>query len=157
MRDVQRTAPRLSQVPYTDPVAARLVTAALGDLATRYGGEGDETPVDAGEFLPPAGVFLVAWRAEEPVGCGAWRTHGADAELKRMYTVPAARGSGVASAVLAALEDDARRAGRSRMVLECGRRQPEAVAMYERHGYARIPNYGFYADAPDCLSYARTL
>jgi GNAT superfamily N-acetyltransferase len=144
-------------VAYTDPVARRLVTAALADLGARYGGAGDETPVDAGEFVPPGGLFLVAWRDDEPVGCGAWRTHGADAELKRMYTVPAARGTGVASVVLAALEEDARRAGRTRMILECGGRQPEAVALYERHGYTRIPNYGFYADAPDCLSYARTL
>lgn len=143
---------------YDDPVAVRLVRAALTDLGQRYGGDGDATPVDPAEFVPPAGAFLVAWRDGEAVGCGAWRSHdGTVAELKRMYTVPAARGTGVGRAVLAAVEDSARAAGKHRAILECGDRQPEAVAMYERHGYQRVPNYGFYADAPGCLSYGRDL
>lgn len=145
-------------VGYHDPVAVRLVREALADLCERYGGEGDATPVDPAQFVPPAGAFLVAWRDGEPVGCGGWRSHdGAAAELKRMYTVPAARGTGVGRAVLAAVEDGARAAGKRRVVLETGDRQPEAVAMYERCGYRRIPNYGHYADEPGCLSFGRDL
>jgi len=152
------TAVRIERVGYTDEVARRLVAAALADLGSRYGGEGDETPVDAADFTPPSGTFLVAYRGDEPVGCGAWRAHGAGtAELKRMYTVPSARGAGVATALLRALEADARAAGRTRMILETGGRQPEAIALYRKLGYRQIPNYGFYADAPDCLSFGREL
>jgi GNAT superfamily N-acetyltransferase len=148
----------MRQVGYADPVAQELIEAALADLGGRYGGPGDETPVDQAEFVPPAGAFLVAWRGGVPVGCGGWRSHGAGvAELKRMFTVASARGLGVARAVLAAVEDDARRAGRRRMILECGTRQPEAIALYERHGYRPIPNYGYYADSPACRSFARDL
>ncbi|MGK5443750.1 GNAT family N-acetyltransferase [Micromonospora sp. URMC 105] len=143
---------------FDSPVARSLISAALADLGQRYGGSGDDTPVDAGEFVPPQGAFLVAYLDGEPVGCGGWRSHGDDtAELKRMYTAPAARGRGVARAVLAAVEESARYHGRKRMILECGDRQPEAIAMYTSAGYERIPNFGFYADAPGCLSFGRTL
>ncbi len=159
-RDPQHAAPALRIVPspYSDPAARQLIRAALADLGQRYGGEGDETPVEPAEFEPPAGVFLVAWQGEVAVGCGGWRSHGDGiAEMKRMYTAPWARRSGVARALLAAIEQDAWRAGRHRVILECGDRQPEALSLYEKYGYQRIPNYGFYAAEPDCVSYGRSL
>ncbi|MEU4780043.1 GNAT family N-acetyltransferase [Micromonospora sp. NPDC023633] len=145
---------------FDSPVAQRLIRAALADLGARYGGSGDETPVDPGEFEPPAGAFLVALLGGEPVGCGGWRSHGDagdTAELKRMYTAPEARGRGVARAVLAAVERSAREHGRKRIVLECGDKQPEAIALYTAAGYDRIPNFGYYRDAPGCISFGRTL
>ncbi|GGM36998.1 N-acetyltransferase [Micromonospora sonchi] len=150
----------IHEVPFDSPVAQRLITAALADLGARYGGSGDDTPVDPSEFVPPAGVFLVARLDGQPVGCGGWRSHGDEgdtAELKRMYTAPQARGRGVARTVLAAIERSAREHGRKRIILECGDRQPEAIALYAAAGYERIPNFGFYADAPGCLSFGRTL
>ncbi|RQX25706.1 GNAT family N-acetyltransferase [Micromonospora chalcea] len=140
--------------------AIALIPAALADRGARSGGSGDDTPVDAAEFTPPDGAFLVAYLDGRPVGCGGWRSHGEDgdtAELKRMYTDPAARGRGVARAVLGAVERSARDHGRKRIVLECGDKQPEAIAMYTSSGYERIPNFGYYKDAPGCLSYGRTL
>lgn len=151
---------------YGAPTARVLVAAALADLGKRYGGEGDETPVEAIEFDPPGGAFVIAWRGSEPVGCGGWRmlSHrdaddvAADvAEIKRMYTDPAARGRGVATMVLRALEESARESGLRRVVMECGDRQPEAIALYEKCGYERIPNYGFYAHSPSCVSFGRDL
>ncbi|MBM0239976.1 GNAT family N-acetyltransferase [Micromonospora sp. ATA32] len=145
---------------FDSPVAQSLIRAALADLGQRYGGSGDDTPVDAAEFELPDGSFLVAYLGGEAVGCGGWRSHGEagdTAELKRMYTAPAARGRGVARAVLAAVEQSAREQGRKRVVLECGDKQPEAIAMYTSAGYEPIPNFGFYADAPGCLSFGRPL
>ncbi|WBB70473.1 GNAT family N-acetyltransferase [Micromonospora sp. WMMD812] len=147
-------------VRFDSPVAQRLIRDALADLGARYGGSGDETPVDAAEFAPPVGAFLIAHLDGEPVGCGGWRSHGETgetAELKRMYTAPTARGRGVARAVLAAVERSAREHGRKRMILECGDRQPEAIGMYTASGYERIPNFGFYKDEPGCISFGRTL
>jgi GNAT superfamily N-acetyltransferase len=146
------------------PVAQHLLDAAMAELATRYGGDGDGNPIDPLEFDPPEGAFLVAWRDGEPVGCGGWRRVGSEtglpedvAEIKRMYVTPAARGNGLAKAILTALEDSARDAGRKRVVLETGDRQPEAIALYDRVGYERIPNYGYYRDAPGCVSFGRSL
>ncbi len=145
---------------FDSPAAQRLIKAALADLGVRYGGSGDETPVDATEFQPPAGTFLIAELDGESVACGGWRSHGGSvetAELKRMYVAPHVRGRGVARAVLAAVERSARERGRQRIVLECGDRQPEALALYRSSGYAQIPNFGFYKDDPACVSFGRML
>lgn len=148
---------RLRAVSYDAPVAQQMIAAALADLAARYGGEGDATPVEAEQFAPPQGVFLVAYLDGMPVGCGGWRSRGDDAEIKRMYTAPSARGMGVARAVLRALEDSARAAGRRRVILEAGYRQPEAISLYESQGYRRIPNFGYYKDEPGAVSYGMDL
>jgi GNAT superfamily N-acetyltransferase len=147
-------------VRYGSLVAQHLVAGALADLGSRYGGGGDETPVDAAEFEPPAGAFLVAYLGGEPVGCGGWRSHGDSdevAELKRMYTAPSARGRGVGRAVLAAVERSARDNGRKRLILECGDRQPEAIGLYEACGYERIADFGFYREHEGVRSYGRDL
>jgi GNAT superfamily N-acetyltransferase len=145
---------------YLAPVAQALAAAAIDELATRYGGPGDDTPIEAMEFDPPEGGFFVAWRAGEPVGCAGWRTHPPDrdtAELKRMYVSESARGAGVATALLSAVEDSAVEQGRRRLILECGDRQPEAIALYEKVGYIRISDFGHYKDAPGVRSYGRDL
>jgi GNAT superfamily N-acetyltransferase len=148
------------------PVAQTLVAAAQAELTQRYG-SADENPIESVEFDPPEGGFLVAWRAGVPVACAGWRTisHFAGingvpedvAELKRMYVSPQARGTGVAAALLSALEDSVRESGMRRMILETGERQPEALRFYEKSGYSRIPNYGYYKNEPDCVSFARDL
>lgn len=148
------------------PVAQKLVAEAQEELTQRYG-SGDENPIESVQFDPPEGAFLIAWLDGEPVGCGGWRTisHFDEdsglaedvAEIKRMYVVPKARNSGVATALLRALEDSARESGMRRVVLETGLAQPEAIAFYTKMGYQRIPNYGYYKDYPDCVSFGRDL
>ena len=150
----------MRRVRFDAMVAQALVDAAMAELGERYGGEGDATPVAAGEFEPPAGDFLVAYQAGEAVGCGGWRSFdsaGMVAELKRMYTAPAVRGRGVARRLLAALEESARHRGRVRMILECGERQPEAIKLYTSHGYQPIDHFGHYRDAPEVISLGRDL
>jgi GNAT superfamily N-acetyltransferase len=90
-------------------------------------------------------VFLVAALDGEAVGCGALRRlDDATGELKRMYVAPAARRLGVGRGLLDELERRARGLGLRRLVLETGLRQHEAMAMYERAGYARIECFGEY-------------
>jgi GNAT superfamily N-acetyltransferase len=141
------------------------VAAAQADLAVRYG-SGDENPVEAVQFDPPEGAFLVARLAGEPVACAGWRTlsHFFDAgmtddvaEIKRMYAVPAVRGTSVARELLLALEDSARQHGMKRMVLESAARSPEAISFYGKNGYELIANYGHYKDDPECMSFGRDL
>ena len=149
---------RILRARYDDPAVTALVTEALADLGRRYGGSGDDTPVEAADFVAPRGAFLVA---EEDggllLGCAGWRAHGADAELKRLYVRPTARGRGLARRLLTAVEESARECGFRRLILECGDKQPEAVGLYQASGYVRIPDFGFYAGHSGVLSFARSL
>lgn len=150
-------AVRLRAVPYDDPLAQELVERVQQEYVERYGGR-DAAVVDPAEFLPPAGLFLVAEVDGEPAGCGAWRAFpdGA-AEIKRVYVEPAFRRLGVAQVVMAALEASAAAAGHRSVVLNTGQEQPEAVALYARLGYSTVPGYGVYACAPDAVFLGKEL
>jgi GNAT superfamily N-acetyltransferase len=136
--------------------------AALNDrvqleYVERYGGP-DSTPVDATEFAPPTGGFLVGYLGGVPVAMGGVRRHEPGVvEIKRMYVVPEVRGQGLSRAMLAALEDLARELGAHRVVLETGSKQPEAVRLYETSGYQQIDGFGHYRCQPLSLSYGKSL
>ena len=103
-------------------------------------------------------VFLVARDDGVAVGCGALRRlDDATVEVKRMFVVPEARGSGVAVAILEALHEAARAAGATRALLETGPEQHEAIRFYEREGYERVPCWGAYASSDYSLCYGREL
>lgn len=144
---------------YGAPVAQRLIVDLMADLTARYG-EADATPTNAVEFDPPDGGFFVAYVDGEPAGCGGWRSWQQSdqiAEIKRVYTAANARGKGVASAIMARLEADAKAHGRQRVILETGTGQPEALAFYEAIGYRRIEDFGHYRDEPGVRSYGHDL
>ena len=148
---------KIREARFDEPAVQRLTAEALAELSRRYGGSGDDTPVAATDFDPPTGAFLVAYVGAELLGCAGWRAHGEDAELKRMFTVPAARGRGVARRMLSAIEESARERGRKRVILETGDKQPEAIALYLACGYERIEDFGYYKGEEGVLSFARTL
>lgn len=136
------------------------------EYAERYESEGDATPLDPGMFEPPNGIYLIVYdELGVPVATGGWRGQeendegysDGDAEIKRMYVVPEARGRGLSRLVLAALEDDARAAGRSRMVLETGIRQPEAISLYTSSGYLPCAKFGLYRDGELSRCFAKPL
>ncbi len=139
------TAPRIEIVPYDDPRAAALRTAQRRELDDRYGSN-DHEPGTAPSAADTA-LFLIAVDDDgRPVGCGGLRRlDDTSGEVKRMFVTPDTRRGGVASRVLAALEEHARAFGWTHLRLETGTLQPEAIAFYQRHGYAEIPLFGEYA------------
>ncbi len=149
---------RIEAVKYDTPAAVELIEEVQQEYVLRYGGP-DRTPVDPAEFEPPHGLFLVGFAGPSGVGvaCGGWRSHGGDAELKRMYVRRDARRGGLARELLAELERTALAAGHRRMILETGSKQPEAVAFYRSAGYADIPAFGYYAQAPLAIHLAKPL
>lgn len=101
---------------------------------------------------------MVAYADDEPVGCGAFKEYAPDSvEIKRMFVQPAHRQRGVARAVLAELESWAAELGYANCVLETGKRQPEAIALYQRSGYAFTPNYGQYIGIDNSVCLRKTL
>ena len=142
---------------YEDVVAAELIELVQQEYVVRYGGR-DDAPVDPAEFSPPLGLFLVAVLDGLPVGCGGWRDLGdGRVEVKRMFTAPAARGRGVARALLAELERTAAAAGHDRVVLETGLAQPEAMTLYASAGYDPLDGFGHYAGQPLSRSFGKDL
>ncbi|MER5767526.1 GNAT family N-acetyltransferase [Streptomyces sp. NPDC001985] len=143
--------------PFDHPDAVKLSDQVQLEYIERYGdGEGDETPLAPAMFAPPSGLYLIAYDADDrPVATGGWRAmeedgegyENGDAELKRMYVIPEARGLGLARRLLTTLEQNARTAGRTRMVLETGDQQPEAIALYTSTGYVPAPRkFGHYRE-----------
>ena len=95
---------------------------------------------------------VVAYRGAEPVGCGAFKEYSAEVvEVKRMFVLPAHREQGIAGAVLAELERWARELHYTACVLETGKKQPEAIRLYQKSGYVLIPNYGQYANVENSV------
>jgi GNAT superfamily N-acetyltransferase len=152
--------------PFDHPDAVKLNDSVQLEYAERYGDEGDVTPLDATMFDPPGGLYLLAYDDQDaPVATGGWRSQerneegysDGDAERKRMYVIPEARGLGLARRILAALEADARAAGRTRMVLETGDQQPEAIALYTSSGYTLCRKFGHYRMYENSRCYAKPL
>jgi GNAT superfamily N-acetyltransferase len=141
-------------------VGAELVAELLADLAARYGGPDPDEPTPL-DLSPPRGAFVVAWVEGVAAACGGVRAFDGDdravGEIKRMYTRPRARRRGIARLLLGAIEARARHLGYTRLVLETGTKQPEAMALYETAGYAPIKPYGEYKDYPDSRCYAKDL
>ena len=162
--DTEHHAEVVLSVPITHPDAQRLVEEVQAEYVVRYGGR-DDTPYDVAEFDPPRGGFFVAYRDGVPVATAAWRRRDdlealgtrLTAEVKRMYVAPPARGHGLARRLLARLEAAAAAVGCEAMVLETGAAQPEAMALYESSGYARIDNFGHYRDSPMNRCYGKRL
>jgi putative acetyltransferase len=89
--------------------------------------------------------FFLARLDGEAVGCGGVALFADLGEVKRMYVRPDVRGRGVAQAVLARIEDEARNAGLDLLKLETGDRAFAAHKMYERAGFRRCDAFGVYA------------
>ncbi|WP_232827533.1 GNAT family N-acetyltransferase [Jiangella endophytica] len=132
---------------YSDPVVRALESELQLEYAERYG-DPDEGPISPEEFTPPEGLFLVGFVGNEPVATGGFRRHDDGvAEIKRMYVAHEHRGGGHARRLLAELEAQAVQAGYSRVVLETGLKQPEAMSLYQSSGYAPADPYGYYSGA----------
>lgn len=137
-----------------DGEAARLCLASyFQELAELFDSgfdpaKGSSAPDDAA-LSPPRGCFLVARLHDAPVGCGGLRTlEPGVGEIKRMWVSPRVRGLGVARRLLAALEDQARLLGMTRVRLDTNRTLTQAQAMYRKAGYREIERFNDnpYAD-----------
>jgi len=102
------------------------------------------------QLFEPHVRFFLARLEDLAVGCGGVALFDDYAEVKRMYTRPAARGRGVGKALLRRIEDEARGANKLVLRLETGTYQQEAVGLYERMGFRPRGPFGPYAAMPAC-------
>lgn len=101
---------------------------------------------------------MVAYENEIPIGCGAIKMFDPETmEVKRMFVAPEYRGKGIAHKILNELELWTIELGYYRCVLETGINQPEALALYYKSGYKRIPNYGQYEHVESSFCFEKRL
>lgn len=135
---------RWIRTTWTDP-RGELLRAAMGqELGPRYAGlrRGTPPPPPTSEDVV---LVLIAEVDGVPVATGSLRRLGALWEVKRLFVDANARRLGLAAGILSRLEDEVRRRGGTEIHLQTGRRQPEAIALYEREGWHRVPVFPPYS------------
>nr|WP_295933855.1 GNAT family N-acetyltransferase [uncultured Dyadobacter sp.] len=139
-----------------DPDFQAMVRLLDADLAERDGA--DHSFYSQFNKIDKIRHAVVCYVEEKPVGCGAIKAFDNGAmEVKRMYVAPDGRKKGIATHVLSELERWAKEMGYRKCVLETGKRQPEAIALYEKNGYARTPNYGQYVGIENSVCFEKVL
>ena len=78
-------------------------------------------------------------------------------EVKKVFVAAAARGRGLSRILMSAIEDVAREKGETRIVLQTGPKQLEAIALYTKTGYEHIPEFGPYVGLSDMVYMGKDL
>jgi putative acetyltransferase len=133
-----------------------LVKLLDAELAER---DGDDHPFYA-QFnkIDDIKYAVVAYEDVKPVSCGAIKEYGSNTmEVKRMYTLPEFRRKGIATKVLLELEKWTNKLGYEKCILETGKKQPEAIALYKKNGYKLIPNFGQYAGVETSVCFEKEM
>src|SRR5262245_30313134 len=126
------------------------ILAPLYDASDRHGYDVDK--------LKQQGVHFFVIRCDgEAAGCGGVQILAAFGELKRMYVRPRFRGRRLGRRLVDHLTDVVRAHGLGVVRLETGVHQTEAIALYEKCGFARIPPFPPYVESPASLCYEKRL
>lgn len=101
---------------------------------------------------------IVMYVENIPAACGAFKKWDeSTAEIKRMYTHPDFRKRGLATVIIRELETWAKELNYTSAILETSLEQNEAISVYEKSGYRRIPNYGQYVGIDKSVCYEKVL
>ena len=139
-----RLAPAESATEWA--AARRLVEEYAASLNVDLGFQNfqDEVRHLSQEYGPPQGVFLLASRGGEWLGCiGLRGIEEGVCEMKRLYVVPAGRGQGLGRMLAEAIIERAKELGYKRMVLDTLPFMKDAQALYFSLGFEPIPAYRF--------------
>jgi putative acetyltransferase len=138
------------------PDFVALVKLLDADLAIRDGA--DHSFYAQFNKIDKIKYVVVAYENGKELGCGAIKEYAPDTmEVKRMYVSPECRQRGIATKILAELEKWASELGYAKCILETGKKQPEAITLYQKKGYKQIPNYGQYAGVENSLCFEKKL
>jgi putative acetyltransferase len=139
------------------PAAVQLILELEGVLEPLYPQQ-SRHGYSIDKLLREGVAFFVARREGAPAGCGGVQLFGTEyGEVKRMYVRPQFRGLGVAKAMLEHLAGYCRQRRVTVLRLETGIYQLEAIGLYERFGFQRIPPFGPYHADPLSLCYEKRI
>jgi putative acetyltransferase len=138
------------------PEFRKLIDLLNAELARLYGEE--QKFFDQFNKLNTIRHAVLATDDGEPVGTGAIREYAANTmEIKRMFVLPEKRGQGIATRVLKELETWSLEMKYTKCILETGDKLPDAVKLYQKNGYQRMPNYGQYAGVASSLCFEKLI
>lgn len=142
----------IAKLAPASPAAQHLIALSDAHMAALYPSESNHAESVAGLQLPNV-LFVGGYVEGELIACGAVKLlhdDGSYGEIKRMFVQDAHRGKGYSKLLLQYLEAHLVQAAIKLARLETGIRQPEALGLYRRLGYAERPPFGTYQ--PDPLS-----
>jgi GNAT superfamily N-acetyltransferase len=101
---------------------------------------------------------IVCYIDNKPIACGAFKEYDQKkVEIKRMYVQPEHRGLGIGLKILKELELWASELNYSECILETGKKQPEAIRLYQKAGYAITKNYGQYENVENSVCMTKVI
>lgn len=137
--------------------AIGLITELEDHLAAQYPAE-SRHGLSVERLLAEGVAFFLLRTDGTPASCGGVKLVGSEyGEIKRMYVRPQFRGAGFGKMMLAQLEAHALANDINLLRLETGIHQREAIGLYERLGFYRIPPFGPYTDDPLSRYYEKRL
>ena len=136
----------LKRTDSADPDFRLLIMQLDKELNERYG-ELMQSTYDQHNHIIDIDTVVIAYSNGEAAGCACFKRYDdTSAEIKRMFVKNTERGRGIGYKILSELEFWAKESGFKDTILETGHKQHEAIALYQKLGYALTENYGQYSD-----------
>ena len=155
----------IRRIAYGTPAAEVLLDAMDAEMGALYADMRETRNPEIGRLVSVALVVhpeemvatVGAFDGDELIGHAAVRPFEDALEVKRVYVRSDYRGRGISKQLMLELEAIARERGVSRLILQTGNRQAEAIALYLKIGYVPIDRFGLYEPVPFFLCYGKTL
>ena len=141
------------QIVKLDPAAADVIDLlAASDAFYQDLYPAESNHLEAADDLDKASVIFLGCRQDgQLLACGAaklMQDDGYYAEIKRVYVSESSRGLGLSRRLMEQLESELRMRGVTRVRLETGIHQPEALGLYRKLGYGERGPFGSYGEDP---------
>ncbi len=125
-------------LPRVNPVSIRAATEVDLFHPEVGGPNGEYRPQLAGVMRSHSGLVLVAEGDDEIVGRITIGTSGSRAEISGFVVIKRYRRQGIGTALMDAVEEEARRRGTTRLKLTVAKNNEAALALYAARGYERV-------------------
>lgn len=133
-----------------DPQATALLQASHALMQSLFPPE-DNFYLEIDDLVADNIRFFIARDGDTTLGTGALTIKPEYGEVKSMFVDEAARGRGVADAILRQIEDEARAENLPVLRLETGNVLHAAHALYRRHGFLECGVFGDYIEAKSSI------
>ena len=148
MTAVPSNAIEIAPIFSATPEIAELIAELNDELSVLYNAhQRHGLALDA--IFQPHIRFFIARKNGVAMGCGGVALFDDFAEVKRMYVRDAARGQGIADAIMQRLEAETGKAGLTLLRLESGIHSHAAIRFYRRRGFSVCPAFAPYTAMPE--------